>query len=589
MRVSRISRAPLGALRRLAVVPASRVRWKILAPFVALSLVVSLVGTYLATQLVSTPLEERFVNQLAEASRVTADAIVRVEQDQLEAVRTIAFTQGLPLAVARGDREAAAAIALPIAANSDLEFVYVVDRWGRLTFGAEAANEGELSFEPPPADLVPADWPFAAAVLDGETDDRGDKFAGIELTGYGEALLTAAPLRSRGQLVGVVVVGTRMSTIVAQAKQEALANVIFCDARFGLLASTLPIDHDGLVSAVDPASAPGALEVVEFAGRQQQLLYAPLLVRGEQVGLYAVALPTEFLTTAQGTTQSRAATFFVVLTIAVLLTGWSLSRLFTGPLSQLVRTSRLVASGDLTRRTGIRQSDEIGELAASFDSMTEALRRQQLGAMEALVSAVDARDPYTRGHSVRVGHLASQLGEALGLDTRDLYHLQLGGYFHDIGKIGIRDDVLLKPGALTPEEREMIQAHPSIGFMILTPVGLPIEVLNAVVGHHERLDGSGYPYGLTGPEVTIHPRIVTVADVWDALVTDRPYRAGMEMEQAIAILRKEAAGGLIDPDVVAALFQVADDWERQRAQDPDLQLLRLDDSARTGEVDDEAA
>jgi HAMP domain-containing protein len=270
-----------------------------------------------------------------------------------------------------------------------------------------------------------------------------------------------------------VIVGTSVPTVVTHVKRDALADVMFWDARFGLLASTLPIDDTGLPPSFGGAAPSGTLEVREFAGREQQLLYAPLMIRGEQIGGYAVALPTDFLATAQTAIQGQATTFFVILTIAVLLTGWALSRLFTGPLSQLVRTSRLVASGDLTRRTGIRQRDEIGELAASFDSMTDALRRQQLGAMEALVSAVDARDPYTCGHSVRVGHLARRLGNALGLEARELHHLQLGGYFHDIGKIGIRDHVLLKPGALTLDERELVQAHPSIGLGSSPPSDSP--------------------------------------------------------------------------------------------------------------------
>jgi len=254
--------------------------------------------------------------------------------------------------------------------------------------------------------------------------------------------------------------------------------------------------------------------------------------------------------------------------------GWSLSRLFTGPLSRLVSISKQVAAGDLTLKSGIVRRDEIGDLAASFDSMTEALRRQHLGALEALVSAVDARDPYTRGHSVRVGHLAHELGVAMGLDPREVQNFQLGGYFHDVGKIGIRDAVLLKPGALTPEERAIIQTHPSVGYQILAPIGLPQEVLQAVVGHHERLDGSGYPFGLRGEEVPLAARVVTVADVYDALITDRPYRAGLELAEVLYMLRKDAAAGLVDPDIVSVLADIAEEWEIQRRSQPEI--LRFD-------------
>jgi response regulator RpfG family c-di-GMP phosphodiesterase len=114
---------------------------------------------------------------------------------------------------------------------------------------------------------------------------------------------------------------------------------------------------------------------------------------------------------------------------------------------RLVRTARLVTSGDLTARSGIRSRDEIGTLASSFDEMTEKLRRQHLATVKALTSAIDARDPNTMGHSMRVGQLAVMIGRQLALEDSILARLEIGGYLHDIGKIGIRDAILLKPGA----------------------------------------------------------------------------------------------------------------------------------------------
>ncbi|MCH7816108.1 MAG: HD domain-containing protein [Proteobacteria bacterium] len=123
------------------------------------------------------------------------------------------------------------------------------------------------------------------------------------------------------------------------------------------------------------------------------------------------------------------------------------------------------------------------------------------------MSAIDARDPYTRGHSVRVGHLSVDLGEALGLSAAQLQHLQIGGYLHDIGKIGIRDAVLLKPGKLTDEEFDLIRQHPTIGLDILRTLDLPPAVIAVVGGHHEKLNGAGYPLGLSAEELTIFPRM----------------------------------------------------------------------------------
>jgi putative nucleotidyltransferase with HDIG domain len=222
-------------------------------------------------------------------------------------------------------------------------------------------------------------------------------------------------------------------------------------------------------------------------------------------------------------------------------------------------------------------------LAQSFDEMTDKLQRQHLSTVRALTSAIDARDPYTLGHSVRVGQLAVMLGRELGLDPEVLARLEIGGYLHDIGKIGIRDAVLLKPGELSEEERRVIEDHPRIGMRILEAVELPPEVIEFVEGHHERLDGSGYPRRLRGPQISIVKRIAAVADYYDAITTDRPYRSPMSPEQALAALRREA-GRLLDPRVVEALAAVLPDWEQRRSTDPALRGVRLYADAGTAAV-----
>jgi putative nucleotidyltransferase with HDIG domain len=166
------------------------------------------------------------------------------------------------------------------------------------------------------------------------------------------------------------------------------------------------------------------------------------------------------------------------------------------------------------------------------------------------------------------------LGRHLDLSNTTLGHLETGGYLHDIGKIGVRDAVLLKPGSLTPEERKMINDHPQIGLSILEPVDLPPEVIQFVAGHHERLDGTGYPKGLHDTEVTMVARIAAVSDMYDALTTDRPYRVAMTIEEAMDILNSEA-GKVLDATVVRAMRDVVEEWERRRAVEPELAGYRL--------------
>jgi putative nucleotidyltransferase with HDIG domain len=274
------------------------------------------------------------------------------------------------------------------------------------------------------------------------------------------------------------------------------------------------------------------------------------------------------------------ALLFGVATLVVLAAGLFVARSVTAPLLKLVRAAEAVSSGDLTARSGVDAQDEVGVLAKTFDSMTERLATQRLATIRALTSAIDARDPYTAGHSTRVGQLAVEIGRKLELPKRDLEYLEIGGYLHDIGKIGIRDNILLKQGLLTDEERKLIEEHPKLGIGIIQQVELAQEILDIVGRHHERLDGSGYPYGLYETQLSIFPRIGSVADIYDALSTDRPYRAAMELQRVIAYLRSEAMVGHLDAAVVQALVEVMPVWERRRRSDKTLQGFHLPDWAQ---------
>jgi putative nucleotidyltransferase with HDIG domain len=194
--------------------------------------------------------------------------------------------------------------------------------------------------------------------------------------------------------------------------------------------------------------------------------------------------------------------------------------------------------------------------------------------VRALTSAIDAKDPYTHGHSERVARVAVCIGEEMGLDKEQLDTIYLGGLLHDIGKIGIDDQVLNKPGALTPEEYEHIKKHPQLGYDILRGVRQLQKILPIVLHHHESWDGTGYPHGLTGESTPLVARIAAVADAFDAMSSDRPYRQGMEDEKLDAILR-DGAGKQWDPAVVDAFFACREKI-RQAAADDTIGAVGLD-------------
>jgi putative nucleotidyltransferase with HDIG domain len=571
---------PRGPTRAL-ISPLRNIRWRIIAPYAVLTVVLAVAGTFLVTRLVGGSLDERFNNQLAEASRVASDALVRRERQHLEAVRAIAFTDGIGAATAAGDSATLERLVQPLAGNSALERVELLDASGRRIYGARLSDASTLAYAPLRDATERSSWASVQDVLAGRTDDTGDKFSEIVDTPNGPVLYTAGPVYDGNRIAGVVLVGTTLDTFVNAAKLESLADVTIYDADGAAIASTFAHEDEGIdltrtaAAATDSGDAP-LREHRTLFGRDFDLLYGTLYLRGEPVASYSVGLPSSFIFSAQQDTREQMTLLFTVGIAAALIVGWFIARSITGPVQKLVRAAHAVGQGDLSARADVRGLDEIGILGRAFDDMTEKLQNQLLSTVRALTSAIDARDPYTMGHSLRVGQLAMEIGKDMALPDQKLRHLEVGGYLHDIGKIGVRDNVLLKPGALTPEERKAIERHPQIGLDILAHVQLPPDVVEFVGSHHEKLNGTGYPHKLHAPQISIVARIAAVADIYDALVTDRPYRAGMTPEKALEILHKEQASGQLDLQVIEALERVVPLWEQRRRDEPELRGFRIE-------------
>jgi putative nucleotidyltransferase with HDIG domain len=211
----------------------------------------------------------------------------------------------------------------------------------------------------------------------------------------------------------------------------------------------------------------------------------------------------------------------------------------------------------------------VGVILGIHSGNAELYRQQReffAGVVRALTSAIDAKDPYTCGHSDRVARVSVRLAEELGCDRNQVETIYLSGLLHDVGKIGIDDTVLRKPGKLTDTEFEHIKTHTEIGYKILVDIKKLDEVLPVVLHHHEQWDGRGYPRGLAGEKIPFLARIVAVADAFDAMGSDRPYRQGMSDEKLDAILR-DGAGRQWDAHVVDAFFRARDDV-RQISRQP---------------------
>jgi HD-GYP domain-containing protein (c-di-GMP phosphodiesterase class II) len=188
------------------------------------------------------------------------------------------------------------------------------------------------------------------------------------------------------------------------------------------------------------------------------------------------------------------------------------------------------------------------ENAARFSEQ----RAMFLGVLKAMTASIDAKDPYTCGHSERVGLLASRLAAAAGIDPEEAERYRIAGLVHDVGKIGISEAVLSKVGKLTPEEFDQIKRHPEIGHQILKDIPLMQDILPGVLHHHERYDGRGYPHGLAGENIPLIARVLALADTFDAMSSTRSYRPAMPRDKVIAEIQR-CAGDQFDP-ILAALF-----------------------------------
>jgi len=235
------------------------------------------------------------------------------------------------------------------------------------------------------------------------------------------------------------------------------------------------------------------------------------------------------------------------------------------PIRLLAERTREIAQGNYQQRVELKTHNEIGELASNFNVMSASVEHavEQLkkaahenhllfiNSVRMLAAAIDAKDPYTRGHSERVARYSIAIGKNLNLSEKDMRNLRISALLHDVGKIGIDDRILRKPGALSDEEFEVMKQHPAKGAAIMSGVAQLIDIIPGMKYHHEKWAGGGYPDGLESEQIPMQARIVAIADTFDAMTTNRPYQKAMELGYVVEKI-KSFAGTRFDPRVVDA-------------------------------------
>jgi len=315
-------------------------------------------------------------------------------------------------------------------------------------------------------------------------------------------------------------------------------------------------------SALEPFS-------LERDGRVTPMLGSYATVELDQNSLLGVIAIQDEAAALASVGDMRRQTLFISLLAAVLalVFGFYFAEKLTRPVRELAAGAQRIAAGDFSQRVRVLGRTELGELGASFNQMTDQVERfigdlQRsaeenhelfLGTVKALAAAIDGKDPYTRGHSERVSRFSVATAQALGLAEVEIERIRVSALLHDVGKIGIDDRILKKPAALTDEEFEIMKTHPQKGFKIMSQIPAMRDFLPGMYMHHEMINGQGYPQGLKGDELPIQARIVSVADTFDAMTTERPYQRAMDLEAALTRL-KSFIGTRYDARVVAAFI-----------------------------------
>jgi HD-GYP domain-containing protein (c-di-GMP phosphodiesterase class II) len=275
-----------------------------------------------------------------------------------------------------------------------------------------------------------------------------------------------------------------------------------------------------------------------------------------------------------GEMRNTAWMISMIFALMALVIGFVASRFMTAPVLTLVAAAKRIGTGDFSTRVKVNSRTELGTLGDTFNVMTEKIEDQIanlakaakenrelfVGTVKALAAAIDGKDKYTRGHSERVARISVAIGKRMGMGEDELETLRISALLHDVGKIAIDDSILKKPAALTDEEYEIMKTHPKAGYKIMSQIPAMEPYLPGMYMHHEMVNGKGYPQGLTGDQIPLQGKIVSVADTFDAMTIDRPYSKGMQLGEALERLRS-FVGTRYQSDVVEALIEACNAGE----------------------------
>ncbi len=398
----------------------------------------------------------------------------------------------------------------------------------------------------------------------------------VRLPGEEPMVVVSLPLRDAsgrvgGAIQGVVSLGGLVSRLVEEGGKGMTADIV---DKSGVVVFSSDPSHVGKSASAHPLVA----QFLEAPVRLTKTYRDPLRpARDEVLGsLCPVEDPPWAVVTARDVNAAFAAVrsmgektalLAIATGLIAMIAGVLVARRITSPLRHLADVSTAVAQGDYTRQVPVTSRNELGQLAENFNvmaveiertvsSLQDALQENKellVDSIRALAAAIDAKNPYTSGHSERVSQYAVAIAHHCGLEGAELQKVEIAALLHDVGKIGIEDSILTKPDALTDPEFAQMRVHTVKGAAIVSPIKRLREMLPGIRSHHENWGGGGYPDGLVGEQIPLVARIIAAADVFDAMTTHRPYQAAMRLDFVFRRMG-EMAGSRLDPTVVRAFF-----------------------------------
>lgn len=401
------------------------------------------------------------------------------------------------------------------------------------------------------------------------------------------AMVISVPLMSNGQFTGMLAAVVSLDRVLARLKDASVRDrtVFVVDAQGRVIVHPDSMDmvpgRDLSTNAVVAQFKKFPQEVRATETTQFQLFENKKLV--EMIGTYSTIPELHWAVVAQRSLDkaradagvqeltTQAMRFVIAVTLLALLVGYLSALGITRPIQGLVRSTRAIARAEFHQRAEVRGTAEISELAETFNTMAGDIeqyvdrlqmaanenRELFMGSIRMLAAAIDEKDPYTRGHSGRVAKYSLIIARELGLSPEELDKIRISALLHDVGKIGVDDQVLKKPGKLTEEEFALMKQHPAKGANIMRPVAQLKDMLPGIELHHERMDGQGYPYGLVGEQIPMMARIIAVADTFDAITTNRPYQSAMDLDYAVNRIQ-QLGGEKFDSNVVRAFHHAVE-------------------------------